>query len=182
MGINDLINIGARIKKLRKEKGIKQKEMAEKINIPSTTYSNYENGHREPPPDVVISVAEVLGVEVEELLGLNDLKRTLEKTINTMDIKIKRDKEFLDSQIIWSMKKKLETLGFNLLFVEIEGDSEYVQAIIETQNRVFNVTPDELSYIDRVTNDFLLFQLKQIKKGKEEIMINESSEIVDCLD
>ena len=42
MGINEIIKVGNNIKKIRKEKNISQKDMAKKLNMPSSTYSNYE--------------------------------------------------------------------------------------------------------------------------------------------
>lgn len=48
MGINEFIQIGKQIKKLRIEKGYTQKEMSKITGIPYSTYSNYENNNREP--------------------------------------------------------------------------------------------------------------------------------------
>lgn len=53
MGINDFIQIGSTIKELRKAKGISQKEMSKLLDIPYSTYSNYENNNREPSADVI---------------------------------------------------------------------------------------------------------------------------------
>ena len=54
MGINDFIQIGSTIKELRKAKGISQKRKCLKLlDIPYSTYSNYENNNREPSADVI---------------------------------------------------------------------------------------------------------------------------------
>ena len=71
MGINDFIKIGTKIKEVRKKKGIKQKEMAKKLDIPVSTYANYENNHREPSTEMLDAIADVLGVSVSELLGFD---------------------------------------------------------------------------------------------------------------
>jgi len=68
MGINDYIKIGTKIKEVRKKKGIKQKDMAKKLNIPVSTYANYENNHREPSTEMLDAIADVLGVSVFELI------------------------------------------------------------------------------------------------------------------
>ena len=49
MGINELIKIGSRIKAYRKESGMSQREMADKLGLSYSTYSNYENNYRDPP-------------------------------------------------------------------------------------------------------------------------------------
>ncbi len=68
MGINEFIQIGNVIKDLRIKKGLSQKEMAQKIGIPPTTYSNYENNHREPNIEILDKVANILEITTEDML------------------------------------------------------------------------------------------------------------------
>ena len=68
MSINDLIKVGNRIKSLRKNKKITQKEMAEKLGINYSTYSNYENNNRIPSIDVLYNIADTLGVKINDLV------------------------------------------------------------------------------------------------------------------
>jgi len=70
MGLNDILKIGDRIKKIRKGKGITQKAMAELLQIPYSTYSNYENNNRTPDKPILNKIAAILDVDVRELLGL----------------------------------------------------------------------------------------------------------------
>ena len=62
MGINEIIKVGNNIKDLRKKKGLTQKDMASLLNIPSSTYSNYENNNREPGKKILLNISEILGV------------------------------------------------------------------------------------------------------------------------
>ena len=48
--------IGDTLKTLRKNKGITQKEMAELLNIPYSTYSNYENNNRFPNDNILSEI------------------------------------------------------------------------------------------------------------------------------
>lgn len=70
MGVNDFINIGSRIKEVRKKKGIKQKEIANQLGIPISTYANYENNHREPTSEIIDNIAALLDISVESLIGI----------------------------------------------------------------------------------------------------------------
>lgn len=72
MGLNDIMKIGSVIKKLRTEKGFTQKKMAELLNIPYSTYSNYENNNRTPDVDTLMGIADMLGVEVWDLFGVDE--------------------------------------------------------------------------------------------------------------
>ena len=63
------MTIGERIKQARKAKGMKRKELAEKIGTTPQTICRYEADGRRPKVDAMLNIAEVLGVPVSELLG-----------------------------------------------------------------------------------------------------------------
>ena len=58
-----------RIKEIRKQKGIIQKELAAKVGIAANTLSQYETGSREPDIETTKKLALALGVTVDELVG-----------------------------------------------------------------------------------------------------------------
>ena len=66
------IILGQRLKELREEKGLTQKEIAEKFQIHSVTYLHYEKAQREPPLSLLADFAVFFGVSVDYLLGLED--------------------------------------------------------------------------------------------------------------
>ena len=68
MGVNEYIKIGERIKQLRKYIGMSQKEMANTLGLNVSTYSNYENGYREPNLDIIIEIARILNISLSVLL------------------------------------------------------------------------------------------------------------------
>lgn len=88
MGINDFIKIGSRIKNLRIRKGISQKDMAEMLDIPRSTYSNYENDNREPSIETLEKIASILGINTSDLIGtqITDMQKLLQDTINHNEI------------------------------------------------------------------------------------------------
>lgn len=58
-----------RIKELRESKGISMKEAARRLEMPYTTYVNYEKGLREPTSEVLIQIADFFGVSIDFLVG-----------------------------------------------------------------------------------------------------------------
>ena len=58
------------IKNLRKELGLTQTELANKIYINKSMISAYEKGTRMPSLDALISLSETLNVSIDFLLGL----------------------------------------------------------------------------------------------------------------
>lgn len=57
------------LKELRKSKGFTQEELATKINVVRQTVSKWEKGLSVPDADSLQKIAEVLDVEVSQLLG-----------------------------------------------------------------------------------------------------------------
>lgn len=57
-----------RLSQLRQEKGLNMREAARGLNMPYTTYVNYEKGTREPNSETLIALAEFYGVSIDYLL------------------------------------------------------------------------------------------------------------------
>ncbi len=65
-----------RIKDLREDKDISQKEMAEKLGLYTTTYARYERGEQEVPLYIAVSLARFHNVSLDYLAGTtNNPKR-----------------------------------------------------------------------------------------------------------
>ena len=59
------------IKQFREARGLKQTELAEKIDISTVTLSRYENGEREPRASELVKMAQLFGCTVDDLLSEN---------------------------------------------------------------------------------------------------------------
>lgn len=66
------IILGARLRELRTEKKMTQRQVAEALGINSVTYLHYEKSQREPPLSVLADMAKFFGVSTDYLLGLTD--------------------------------------------------------------------------------------------------------------
>ncbi len=65
-----------KIRDLREDYDLKQREVAEILNCSQRVYSNYELGQRDIPTDVLIRLANFYKVSVDYLLGqTNNPKR-----------------------------------------------------------------------------------------------------------
>ncbi len=58
-----------RLEELRKKENLSMREMAKKLNMPYTTYVNYEKGTREPNSETLIMLAKFFDVSVDYLIG-----------------------------------------------------------------------------------------------------------------
>ena len=61
-----------RIRDLREDRDLKQREVAEFLVCDQSLYSKYERGERELPVRVAIRLAQFYGVSVDYLVGLTD--------------------------------------------------------------------------------------------------------------
>lgn len=61
-----------RIRNLREDRDIKQKQMAEYLKIHQTTYSDYELGNLNVPVDVLIKLAKFYNTSIDYIVGLTD--------------------------------------------------------------------------------------------------------------
>lgn len=59
-----------RIRDLREDRDLKQKQLAAYLNCSQQVYSNYELGQRDIPTDVLIRLSAYYDVSVDYLLGL----------------------------------------------------------------------------------------------------------------
>ncbi len=70
--------IGDNIKRLRRQKGITQETLAERMHVSSTAVSKWERNETLPDISMVLPLASYFGVSTDELLGL-DAAKTEEK-------------------------------------------------------------------------------------------------------
>lgn len=97
----DQNKIGKHIEKLRREKGLTQKELAEKLGLSNTAISKWETGCNLPDISMLGPLSEVLEIDVMELIDPEKAK------INKKD-----------SQIKLSLKRRILTL-VSILFIII---------------------------------------------------------------
>ncbi|MCL2676043.1 MAG: helix-turn-helix domain-containing protein [Firmicutes bacterium] len=61
-----------RLKELRQEKNLAQKQVAALLNMSQTGYSKYETGENDIPTKILIKLSEIHEVSVGYLLGVED--------------------------------------------------------------------------------------------------------------
>lgn len=63
-----------RIRDLREDADLTQKEIAKILNCSQQVYSNYELGQRDIPTAVLIELAKFYNVTTDYILGLSDVR------------------------------------------------------------------------------------------------------------
>lgn len=65
-----------RIRDLREDNDLTQKELAKMLNCSQQVYSNYELGQRDIPTDILIKLSAFYKVSVDYILGVSDDPRS----------------------------------------------------------------------------------------------------------
>ena len=61
-----------RLRELREDHDLTQREMAEKLGMPQPQYWRYEQGYRDIPTDVLIQIADLFETSTDYLLERSD--------------------------------------------------------------------------------------------------------------
>ena len=114
----DTNKTGEFISSLRKEKGLTQTELAQKLNISNRTVSKWENADGYPDITILPELSKILGVSVDELLNG-------EKAYEKENIPIKFEAVFKESKKEWQ-----KTFKYTMDKVSKQGNSHIVVFLI----------------------------------------------------
>ena len=67
-------DIALRIKELRKERKLKQQELADKFSVKLRTYQGYEYGESYPEVAKLLTIADFFDVSLDYLMGRSDVR------------------------------------------------------------------------------------------------------------
>ena len=73
-----MVDLSVKLKALRQQAGLTQKQLGERIGTTKATISYYELSERTPSPEVLIKLAGVFHVSTDYLLGVETSTRTLD--------------------------------------------------------------------------------------------------------
>lgn len=87
-------SFGQRFSRLRKEKKLTQDEIAKKLNITAQSVSKWENDNSYPDVALLVDIATIFNITVDELLGKETKTATIleeheRKDINKLVLKVK---------------------------------------------------------------------------------------------
>ncbi|HBJ1648630.1 helix-turn-helix domain-containing protein [Clostridium botulinum] len=92
-----------RLKELRIEKNLLQKDLANFLNITTSAYGYYEQGKRIPDSDTVKKIADFFNVSLDYLIGNSDIKESAEILINN-NLSTKANNSPIDDKLIEKLK------------------------------------------------------------------------------
>ena len=122
-----------RLKELRKEKKLTQKELAEKTDIPYRTLQRWENGETDIKSDKAQELADYFGVHVPFLLGYSPI-RTAEEEISMMIDDFNNDFiGFLKYHDLYLSNNEIEKV-VNIMYSYSNANNLYLSSLIRDKN------------------------------------------------
>lgn len=94
-----MVNMGEKLKSLRMEKKLTQKQIADRIGLAISAVSSYESGSRYPSYDALIKLSRIYHVSTDYLLGITDKRNIDVSGLNDAEIE-------LVSQLVETIRNK----------------------------------------------------------------------------
>ncbi|MGK9183765.1 helix-turn-helix domain-containing protein [Priestia filamentosa] len=113
---------GDRLTSLRKSKKLTQAELSERLNIPRSTYSNYEAGKREPDFETLKKFSSFYEVSIDYILGNSDEPRMSDEPIRFDELHFHGIDKLSDEEIEDVKKQALERIEYHLWKKERQGN------------------------------------------------------------
>lgn len=113
------MNIGNVIRKYRKEMGLTQEEMANRLGVTTPAVNKWENGNSKPDIELLAPIARLLHISLDTLLSFHENLTPAEigEIVKQMDRMF--EVEEFDTVYEWALKKVKEYPGCNLLIWQI---------------------------------------------------------------
>ena len=178
----DLIKIGKYIAFKRKEQGLTQKQLAEKLNMSDKSVSKWERGICLPDVTVYLELCKILGISINEFLAGEDIpKETIEQKAEENIIQITKDnknkQKYLKKIIRLLIVMLVVFIFITSIFIykKLTQPQNYIEPYLEkstemqTANMLSNHPGDILLFHYNSKKDFdsLTMYLTQYQKGKK---------------
>lgn len=170
------MSIGENIKKIRKEKGLTQKELGKLINVSESQIGSYENGYRNPKIVTIRKISKALDVYMGEiiddwdLIPDEDLKKDFEKSIELENKKFYKELDKRQITLIYELIGKIfkETGKYPINLNDANGLNIFLNKNLTEYKTLTN---EELKKIEDDILTYLDFLLEKALKDKEVIKL-----------
>ncbi len=165
-------NIGRRINKVLAEKGIMQKQLANRIGVTDNTISYYLSGKRCPDIEKLIEIARCLGVSTDYLLGISSVSTT-DTDIKTICESTGLSEE--SANILMWCKQLADTEYTDTINFIIESELDTVLGDYEIDTLSISEERAKLSHNQKLSliRSISSYLMGDYKNHEEEIQVSE---------
>lgn len=170
-----------RLKELRQEKKLSQKELAENIGVHYRTLQNWENGESQIKPEKAKQLADYFGVSVGYLLGYSDVRFELEQIEKAIKNRLIDSESTINKDVFEDTLKIVELARFLDLDLETITSLYFYNCEIskvKTLNDLFKFFDSEahgymelLSIVEPYQADEIIQEISKLGDYKEELSL-----------
>lgn len=146
------MSFGERLRQIRREQFVRQKQLADHLNVAVSTLSQYENDKRHPNFDILVDIAHYFNVSTDYLLGLSNKQGSFESTIENIDTTLES----------CSYSRLMSKITDNLKSISDIHDERYLEILYRLYDSVASIGLDD--------------QHKIISGNTEEMLSNHQSQ------
>lgn len=88
-----MIKISDRLRLVRKQQGLSQVEIADKLGITTRTYQNYEQGVTKLPAEELYKMVSLFGISADEFFGIEHKDIPIQQALNDLRQELKLQHE-----------------------------------------------------------------------------------------
>lgn len=139
------MNIGKKLKSLRKTRELTQTELGKRLGIPTSTLGMYERNKRTPSPDVLAKYIDFFDVTYDYIFG-NDISTSNSKKYKTIDvlgsipagIPVEAISDIIDTEDL-----SIDNFDLNRDYIglKVKGDSMYPE-YLDGDTVIIQIQPD----------------------------------------
>ena len=148
----DFVKVGMRIAEYRREAGLSQEELADKLFVTRQALSKWERGMSIPSIDTLCEISKLFSVSFEEILGLFDNGQL---DVDENDIFRGHDRSFIISKIVsGEVRVELSNVFYQLSPAERMYVLKYIkEGKLDVDRAALypKLTPSEAKFIDTPT-------------------------------
>ena len=139
-----IINLGEKLKRLRKEKNISQEKLAQYLNVSFQAVSKWENSSTYPDIELLPDLARFFGITVDELLGAEQIdEKKLYEEYEARATEKYRNGDIAKTLAIWqeAYHKLPNSIEVKEMLMSIYFDidkAKYQKEIIELGTEIYN--------------------------------------------
>ena len=170
-----------RLKELRQEKKLSQKELAENIRVHYRTLQNWENGESQIKPEKAQQLADYFGVSVGYLLGYSDVRFELEQIEKAIKNRLIDSESTINKDVFENTLKIVELARFLDLDLDTITSLYFYNCEIskvKTLNDLFDFFDSEahgytelLSIVEPYQADEIIQEIRKLGDYKEELSL-----------
>lgn len=164
-----------RLKRLRQEKRLSQKEIAETLSFPLRTYQRMENGESQIKPDKAKILADFFGVTEGYLLGYTNNRFGVSQIMKAIAEKSSESDSYLNKEVLESTMKIIELSDFLNMDIETLSNIYFYNLKRQTPMRVLS---DLFDFFDSEARDYKEL-LSIVEPYQADEIIQEISKLGD---